>query len=494
MKFITFPITAIIVFTAGCTSIPKDLGRSDVDALTRERGLPVETETSMSKDELIGSLKAQPLTADSAIRIALINNPRITATYAELGIAAADVYEAGRIRNPIFSFSTLDSNESGEKNKLTYGLVMSFTDLITLPSRKRLAEAEFAVMKQSVGDEVLNIAAETETAFYEFVAAKQAAALRDQIAKSGEISFELAKRYYDAGNITPRELALEHAAASELQLDSLEAEAEAYAKRTEFATLLGLSAADAWDSPAQLPVPLDQEDDLDLLIDLAQKSRLDLAAARARTDILADRLGVTNWTRWIGELDIGIEHERETDGADLTGPTFEWEVPVFNQGQDAKLRINTELVVAIAEVEQLTLEIENDVRLAYAELLNSKEKVNTYKHDLIPARIESVARAQEEENFMLIGIFELLETKQDEYDTYQGYLEGVRDYWLARTDLSLAVGNSLPSSEYVGGEYLNVEDYIVPKTSSVDHSQHSMDSSSDNATSPQDEHDAHNHH
>lgn len=494
MKLITFPITVIIVFIAGCTSIPNDLGRSDVDTLTHERGLPVETETSMSRDELLDSLTEQPLTADSAIRIALINNPRIMATYAELGIAAADVYEAGRIRNPIFSFSTLDSNESGAKNKLTYGLVMSFTDLITLSSRKRLAEAEFAVMKQSVGAEVLNIAAQTETAFYEFVAAKQAAALRNQITKSGEISFELAKRYYDAGNLTQRELALEHATASELQLDSLDAEAEAYAKRTKLATLLGLSAADAWDSPAKLPVPLDQEDDLDLLIDLAQKYRLDLAAARARADIFADRLGVTNWTRWIGELDIGIEHEREPDGADLTGPTFEWEVPVFNQGQDAKLRVNTELVVAIAEVEQLTLEIENDVRLAYAETLNSKEKVNTYKHHIIPARIEAVARAQEEENFMLIGIFELLETKQDEYDTYQGYLEGVRDYWLARTDLSLAVGNSLPSSEHVGGEYLNVEDYIVPKTSSVDHSQHNMDSSSDNATSPQDEHDAHSHH
>ena len=494
MKIITFPITAIIVFIAGCTSIPNDLGRSDVDALTRERGLPVETETSMSKDELISSLTAQPLTADSAIRIALINNPRITATYAELGIAAADVYEAGRIRNPIFSFSNLDSNESGEKNKLTYGLVMSFTDLITLSSRKRLAEAEFAVMKQSVGAEVLNIAAETETAFYEFVAAKQAAALREQIAKSGEISFELAKRYYDAGNLTPRELALEHAAASELQLDSLEAEAEAYGKRNELATLLGLSAADTWDSPAQLPVPLDREDDLDLLIDLAKKSRLDLSAAHARADILADRLGVTNWTRWLGELDVGIEHERETDGADLTGPTIEWEVPLFNQGQDVKLRVNTELVIAIAEVEQLTLEIENNVRLAYASTINSKEKVNTYKHDLIPARIEAVARAQEEENFMLIGIFELLETKQDEYDTYQGYLEGVRDYWLARTDLSLAVGNTLPSSAHVGKEYLDVEEYLAPKSSGVDHSKHSMENHSSQSTTDQNAHDEHMHH
>ena len=493
MKII-YPITVITVLIAGCTSIPKDLGRSDVEALTRERGLPVETETSMSRDQLLDSLTAQPLTANNAIRIALINNPRITATYAELGIAAADVYEAGRVRNPIFSFSNLDSNESGEKNKLTYGLVMSFTDLITLPSRKRFAEGEFAVRKQIVGAEVLNTATETEAAFYEFVGAKQVAALRAQIAKAGSLSLELAKRYYDAGNLTPREMALEHAAASESQLASLEAQSEAYGKRTELATILGLSVAGTWDAPAQLPVPLDQEDSVEDLIGLAKQSRLDLAAAHTRTDLLADRLGVTNWTRWLGELDIGIEHERETDGADLTGPIFEWEVPIFTQNRDRQLRARAELQTAIAEVQRLRTEVENSVRLAHAATQNTKARVNEYRNQLIPARIEAVERAQEEENFMLIGIFELLETKQYEYDTYQGYLEVVRDYWLARTELAKAVGNTLPSSVHVGKEHLDVKEYIAPITNGVDHSKHHMEHSSDNATSSQDDHDTHSHH
>ena len=267
MKTITYSIIAIVVlaFLVGCTSIPKDMGRSDVDALANERGLPVEKDTATSRDEIVSSLTAEPLTADSAIRIALINNPSLKATYAELGIVAADVYEAGRIRNPIFSFTTLDSNASGERNLETFGLIASFTDLITLPARKRFAEGEFAVMKQSVGAKVLNIAAETETAFYYFVGAKQVAALRAQIAKAGALSLELAKRYYDAGNLTPRELALEHAAASETQLASLEAQAEAYGKRTELATFLGLSTAGTWDSPTQLPLPLEQEDDREQL-------------------------------------------------------------------------------------------------------------------------------------------------------------------------------------------------------------------------------------
>lgn len=496
MKTITYSIAALVVlmFLVGCTSIPKDMGRSDVDALTNERGLPVEKDTATSRDEIVSSLTAEPLTADSAIRIALINNPHLKAMYAELGIAAADVYEAGRIRNPIFSLASLDSNASGERNLTTFGLITSFTDLITLPARKRFAEGEFTAMKLSVGAEVLNIAAETETAFYHFVAAKQIAALRAQIAKAGSLSLELAKRYYDAGNLTPRDFALEHAAASEGQLVSLEADAEAFGKRTELATMLGLSSADDWDSPAQLPVPLGQEDDVDELINLAQQSRLDLAAAHIRADILADRLGVTNRTRWLGELDLGVEHERETDGAELTGPTIEWEIPIFTQNRDRNIRANAELQTAIAEVQRLKTNVENKVRLAHAATQNTKARVNEYRERLIPARIETVARAQEEENFMLIGIFELLATKQEEYDTYQGYLEVVRDYWLARTELARAVGNTLPSSAQVSEEHLDVEEYLTPKTNGTDHSGHGdrdMKSSDDEGVTMSTDHSQH---
>ena len=60
--------------------------------------------------------------------------------------------------------------------------------------------------------------------------------------------------------------------------------------------------------------------------------------------------------------------------------------------------------------------------MAYAELQNTRARVAEYRTVLIPQRVETVARAQEEVNYMLIGIFELLALKQDEYDAYQGYL------------------------------------------------------------------------
>jgi cobalt-zinc-cadmium efflux system outer membrane protein len=458
----------VFVVLSGCASVPTDLGRADVDKLLSERGQVVETNTQA----LLGALTATPLSSESAVRVALMNNPRLQSTYATLGFGAADVYEASRIRNPIFSATVLDSNAPGERDQIALGLVTSFTDLITLRARKRLSSGAFAALKQSVGAEALAVAAETERAYYHYVGAQQVATLRAQIAKAGALSAALAERFRDAGNLTRRELALERAAASSARLAALEADAAAFGARSELAAMLALSVGENWSAPAALRLPLDSEDDLNTLIILAKNSRLDLAAARTRAEVLGDQLGVVNWTRWLGELDVGIERERESDGVKLTGPTVDWEIPIFNQHKDAMLRANTDLQIAINDLRETTVAVDNGVRLAYADLQNARARIKEYRTGLIPQRIETVARAQEEVNFMLIGIFELIALKQDEYDAYQGYLEAIRDYWLARVDLSLATGTALPSSADMPDERIDVEEFVRPASGGMDHSGH----------------------
>ena len=51
----------------------------------------------------VRQLLARPLTADDAVQIALLNNRGLQAAYAELGIAEADVVQAGRLRQPAVS-------------------------------------------------------------------------------------------------------------------------------------------------------------------------------------------------------------------------------------------------------------------------------------------------------------------------------------------------------------------------------------------------------
>lgn len=455
---------AMLIVASGCASVPPDHGRGVVDELVAERGRTTDAPTV----ELVAMLTERPLTAESAVRIALINNPDLQSSYASLGFGAADVYEAGRIRNPAFSGSFLGSNAASDGAQITLSLVVSFTDLITLRSRSRLSRGAFAALQQEVGGVVLGIAAKTERAYYRYVGAQQVAAMRGHISKASTLSAALAQRYLEAGNLTARHLAMEKAAASEARLKTLEADMAALEARTDLAGLLGISAGDPWKAPAALHPPLEAEDDLDHLIKLALETRLDLAAARTRADVLSDRLGVVSWTRWLGDLDAGIERERETDGTRLTGPAVSWEVPIFNQHQDALVRANTDMQLAINQVRRITLEVENGIRLAYAEVEAARARIEEFRTKLIPMRLETVERAQEELNFMLIGIFELIALKQDEYDAYQGYLEAITDYWLGRADLAMAAGRSLPSSAQLGDQIIDVEQLMQPEANNMD--------------------------
>jgi cobalt-zinc-cadmium efflux system outer membrane protein len=414
---------AVLMAAGGCASVPADLGRDEVNAMVADRGQSVES----AKAGLVSELIAQPLSADRAVRVALVNNPQLQSAYAQLGFGAADLYEAGRIRNPVFSAALLDPDAAGERDQLTLGLVASFTDLLTLGARKRLSTSAFQALQQAVGSEVLRIAGETRKAWYRYVSASQMAQLRARIAQAGALSAALAQRFREAGNISSRDLAVEQAAASEAQLEFLAAESEAEAARAELANMLGLSLGENWAVADALSQPAETESGLDLSLAGARNRRLDLAAARTRAEMHADRVGVVNWTRWLGDLELGWERERETDGARLSGPVIDWEIPIFNQHQDALLRADAELEMAVAELRQISIEVDNGVRLAHAGVMNARARVTEYRDRLIPQRREVVARAQEEVNFMLIGVFELIRLKQEEYDAYQGYLEAIRD-------------------------------------------------------------------
>ena len=320
----------------------------------------------------------------------------------------------------------------------------------------------------------LATASAAERAYYEYVSAQQIASSHQQIAHAADTSLKLAERYFQAGNISPRQFALARGAAAEEVLNSLEAQGAEARARTTLANVLGIAADGSWQTLKQLPEPTDARDSLKDLAALAAESRLDLAAAEVRARSLADRLQLTARTSGLGELDIGLAFERESNGAKLTGPVLEWEVPAFSRNQAALMRGRAELEAAIIEHRKLAIDVENQVHLAHATLDGAKAKADIYRGRLIPARVAATDRAQEEENFMLIGAFELIQAQQDEYASYIGYLTAVRDYWLARGDLRKAVGNQLPSTLTTKPRPVDVESlFRQPSPSPHRHPQHS---------------------
>lgn len=414
-----------------------------------------------------------PLTAEDAVRIALIANPKLRSEYAKLGLTSAEVYNAGRLSNPTFSASILFG---GAGHQTIFGLAQNFTDVLLLPARSRLAQGEFERVKQAIGGELIDFSASVTASYYRMVGAQQVADMRTAVANAADTSATLAQRFFDAGNINRLELALNQAEASQAKLDALAARSDVDTARADLNLRMGLAAErNGWMATKQLPPPVDTEDDLATLKNLADNHRLDLDAARREVALLEDAYGVSRKTRLLGDTQIGAETEREADGSHITGPNLSVQLPLFQQGQGNVLHARSQLELSRATLDSLRIEISNAVQLAHARVTTARSIALHYRQEALPLRERIVKHTQEQANYMLIGQFELIRAKQQEYDEIQKALEAVRDYWLARVDLARAVGSRLPSDTQIQPltpPGAPVADDVTAPPSVGDHSHH----------------------
>ena len=461
MQPIPAALLTLGLLAAGCAPLPSTDARSVLAPELAARGLEVDDSTLL--EELRGGLAGQEITPETAVRIALLNNPGLQAEYAVLGFAAADVYEAARPRNPSLSVSVLSSDESGAADQVGFGISQHFTELLTLGARTRIAEGEYERVRQQIGASILETAADAEAVVLQVASAAQMVAVREAIARAASASAGLAQRVFDAGNISRLELALEKADAAESSLALMEARSGLGVARAELNAVMGLGAADdTWRAPATVPGLPEADAPVEALLSLADEKRLDLAAARAELRLRADALGLTRRFRLLGEVDVELSTERETDRSRITGPALGVELPLFDQGAGRVARAQAQLDHSDAALRALEVDISTSIRARAALLAAARERAAQYRDVLIPLREEIVALMQRQVNYMLDDPSQALLARQKAFAAYQGYLEAVRDYQLARVELVRAVGAPLPASAGAVAAPLDARGLIAP--------------------------------
>src|SRR6188768_2606160 len=103
MRFICLIMLCGAVLT-GCSAAPPS-GFESVRQITEERtgGARTTWRSSAMADALVArevdDMLAQPLMPDQAVQIALLSHPKLQAEYEHLGVAQADLVEAGLLRN-----------------------------------------------------------------------------------------------------------------------------------------------------------------------------------------------------------------------------------------------------------------------------------------------------------------------------------------------------------------------------------------------------------
>lgn len=464
-RYLQLPLAAALALLSGCVAVSRREGAANVEQLLQPRlSTPFQWRTDPSAtviDARAAELLAQPLTPLSAFQLAQLRNPAIASHYAELGIAQAAVVEASRLGNPSFSFASIKDQGPAE---ITTGVSLPLSDLLMLSSRRQFAAGEYERSQLLIAQALFDLAADAASDWYAAAGAEQVAAMRAAVAEAADASAELAGRFHDAGNISALQLKLEQAAASQARIAATAARAEARRARLALNARMGLSGAEAarWQLDLPLLAPVQNEDEAAGLLALAQQQRLDLSAARREVELLDQALHLARRWRLLGNVEVGYEREKDSDGSRRRGPTLALAIPLFNQGQAAIARAEAQLEQGRASLAQLQHGVDNAVRLGVEQVAAQRAIVADYRDALVPQREAVVQRELERFNYMLIGAFELLLARQQEYDAYQGYLLAVRDYWQARVALARAVGAELPSSAAAHTRALGVEAVLQP--------------------------------
>ncbi|HEX6155625.1 MAG TPA: TolC family protein, partial [Burkholderiales bacterium] len=444
-----FAAVLLLAGLAACATFSDDARFSAVEQAVKERA-GADTKWTRTDDEAntvrgrVKELLAKPLGPTDAVQIALLNNPGLQASYAEVGIAEADLVQASRWRGPTFSFARL---RRGDEIETERGVFFDVLGLLTIPLSTRASESRLQATQNRAAAEGLRVALDTRKAWFQAVAAQEGAKYMAQVKESAEASAELARRMAEVGNFPKLTQAREQAFYAEATAQLARAQHNALAARERLARLMGLWGEDlAFQLPDRLPdLPQSPREGGDLEAQ-AIAQRLDVQGARGDAESLAKSLGLTKATRFINLLEVGVLDNRETGQPRQRGFEIEIGLPIFDLGGPRVARAERLYMQAVNRTVEAAIEARSEVREAYSAYRTAFELSKHYRDEIVPLRKRISEEVLLRYNGMLMSVFELLADSREQVAAVNGYIESLRDFWIAESDLQMALTGRSPGA------------------------------------------------
>ena len=442
MKAISF--LAVLVLAA-CASPGPDGGFSEVSTAVSSR-TGAETNWVRSEEdakavrERVKELLSKPLAPADAVQLALINNPGLQASYAELGVAGGDLLSVV-LPNPHLSY--MRARHGGQYETETI-LSFNLLSLVTVPLAMQAQKQRFEQAKLRAAEEALRVAGETRKASFRALAAQQMAVYMSDVKVAAEASAELARRMAAVGNFSKLDRMREHAFYAEATAQLARAQQTAVAERERLTRLLGL-----WGEQTQFKLPERMPDlpgaprELPDAEQLAMEQRIDLQAARRDADALARSLGLARVTRFVDEFELGIVRIKE--GEDIKrGYEIGVPIPLFDWGGGRVARAEALYMQAANRIAETAINARSEVRESYLGYRSAYDVARHYRDEVVPVRKQISEEMVLRYNGMLASVFELLADAREQVASVSAYIDALSQFWLADAELqhSLTGGRS----------------------------------------------------
>ena len=445
---------------AGCASLQPQERFAQLQAQTQallkqDLQWPRDAEQTAALATRVAELLAAPLTADSAVQIALLNHRSLRAELHQLGVADADLVQLSRPLNPGLSLGRM---RQGSETEIERGLHLNLGSWLSLDQGRRVGALRLRQTQQDLALQVLAIAAQARKAYYQALAAEQLKRYSTQVMEAAEAGAELARRMAAAGNVNKLRQAREHGFYAEAALSVARAEAQARSQRETLIRALGLWGEQTkFRLPERLPELPGTVRELPEVERQAIAQRLDVQAAKRAAELRASELGLSQRTRFINVLELGIVRNSSKEEPTQRGFELSLELPLFDWGQARVARAESLYMQALERTAHTAIQARSEAREAYGRYRSAFDIARHYATEIVPTRQRIADENLLRYNGMLIGVFELLADARAQIGAVSAAIEAQRDFFLAEAELDQALigpvgASAVPSSSAAPAE------------------------------------------
>lgn len=385
---------------------------------------------------------AQSLDLQSVLARAAEHNPQLKAAYADIKIAEAEITGAKVLRNPEFQARVLWPNDANSALQ-EYSLSLDLIDLFNRSGRVQVAELRRDGALRDALARSVDLEAEIKSAFYTVQGHAQSLEEQKVMLQVAELQAELAQRQRDAGNIPALELAQYKAMLLQARTQYFDRQLALFEARQQLARLMGQAneAETIRIDPRLADLPSPDEQTAPVLLAEALAQRPDLQAQSYELEALRSERAQQPLLMFDG-THLGYAYERETSLETLQGLSLSMPLPIFDQRQGEKARLEAQIQRQQAEQEALTQEVTAEVKTLLVRMANARLRVEQLQQ-LVPLRQEMLELSRQQYNAMLIGTYQLLDMRGERSVAVLTLADAKADYWRARTDLERALGRSI---------------------------------------------------
>ncbi|SDN93317.1 Outer membrane protein TolC [Rhodoferax sp. OV413] len=436
----------LMLALTGCATLSPDGDLGAVQQLAQPR---IGTASLRPDPQAVAGLLAQPLDAEAAVRIALLNNPQMQESLATLGLSDAERVQMDRLPNPHFAIGRFTEGSTREIERV---LSFNVLGLLALPWRAEWQGQQHELAKLQAAQDVVRLAADTRKAWISAVAAQQSALYLRDVKDAAEAGAELARRMARVGNWSRLEQAREQVFLADATAQLARAQQTTFSAREKLTRLMGLWGAQTGFTLAHrlpdIPKTVTNMQDIEAR---ALRERLDVRSAVAAAGYVARQQGFSDVAGYFDGLTMGYTRNTTFDNAAGSKETKRgWELelplPVFDWGSARHARSKALVLQSTARVRGVAVQARSEAREAYFGYRTAYDLAVHYRDEIVPLRKfindELVLRY----SGMLASVWELLADTRQQVLSVNSAIEAQRDFWLAETDLQTVLSGTSPGA------------------------------------------------